>query len=435
MTYTTIHQYLGVSPGEITSEMLRQAVDDGVRESKNLDWKQKFPDIKLIRDSDILKDIAAFSNSGGGTLIFGVAEKDKAATGFVDCGDFTQQHERALRDAALTMISPPIHNLSIQQIMTEEADGSSPAKRAVVLIVPESVEVPHLLYYTNKSESGFRAPYRVDADTKWFNQTQLEAQFSARFRWRDQYRKDFDAFFADKLHIASRNGNYAWIIAVARPRTLANTARLNEEQSRNIFMHSHAKSEAFLESAWSTPLSILDHLNPRRRLRKWVLERSANDTSKGVAPEVAVHDDGTVVIATPSAAGFKRRGVEFSRGEFSPDYFEAVVLELALLARQTAATLGRDLYDVRIGAHWFQPGAIPRQPMTMPVRRSWPGASEFGDDGVVMDPFEDIEATIDMRSSDTQFIDEVRLLALDCINQGGVNRLRMIKQDIVQDSN
>jgi hypothetical protein len=68
-------------------------------------------------------------------------------------GDFTEGHERAFRGAAITAITPPLFGLENHRL------GTNP--RAVVVIVPASVDGPHLIYRNEY----FGAPIRNNAYT------------------------------------------------------------------------------------------------------------------------------------------------------------------------------------------------------------------------------------------------------------------------------
>jgi hypothetical protein len=89
-----------------------------------------------------LKDVAAMANSGGGTLVFGVTEAQKAATGRRDTGELTEGYECGLRSAAVDSDQPA----------GLRARGT-PARRTI----------------------------RIDADTVWIRERQIEAIYRARF--------------------------------------------------------------------------------------------------------------------------------------------------------------------------------------------------------------------------------------------------------------
>ena len=119
ITFTSLHRLLGQMPGPVTDEMVDLAVSDGLAETTDLDWKSRLPDIKGLSQQDFPKDVAAMANSGGGVIVFGIEEKDKKATGRVDVGGLTEQHERALRSVAVSAISPSVMGLDIQRVGVE----------------------------------------------------------------------------------------------------------------------------------------------------------------------------------------------------------------------------------------------------------------------------------------------------------------------------
>lgn len=44
--FSPIHRALGVEPGDLTIDLLQEAVRAGVRESESLDWKQSLYDAR-----------------------------------------------------------------------------------------------------------------------------------------------------------------------------------------------------------------------------------------------------------------------------------------------------------------------------------------------------------------------------------------------------
>lgn len=81
MRFTALHRAVGSAPSDLTDELLQQAVDAGVVETTDLDWKKELPSPQSLGRSDFPKDIAAMANVGGGVIVYGVSEQDKAAIG------------------------------------------------------------------------------------------------------------------------------------------------------------------------------------------------------------------------------------------------------------------------------------------------------------------------------------------------------------------
>jgi len=158
MSFTELHRALGVTPGPLTDELLSDAVAAGVVEADGLDWKSELPAAKGIPQTDFPKDVAAMANSGGGVIVYGVREAQKAATERIDVGELDEAHERSLRSAAITAITPPVFGLNVLRLGTE-------GNRAVVVEVPASVDGPHLIYKNDY----FAAPVRNDSEPvrKW----------------------------------------------------------------------------------------------------------------------------------------------------------------------------------------------------------------------------------------------------------------------------
>lgn len=108
-----------------------------MQETDDLDWKSELPPIKGLSQSDVPKDIAAIANAGGGMIIYGVEESQKAATGRKDTGEFAEGHERAYRSVAVSAISPPIFGSAIYRLSTDS--------RAVAVAILARVDGPHLI--------------------------------------------------------------------------------------------------------------------------------------------------------------------------------------------------------------------------------------------------------------------------------------------------
>jgi predicted HTH transcriptional regulator len=158
VTFTPLHRALGLPPSILTDEIVDAAVAAGVAETDDLDWKSELPPVKGLPQTDVPKYIAAMANSGGGMIVYGVEEDQKAATGRTDTGEFTEVHERAFHSAMITAITPPVFGLEVHWL------GANP--RAVAVIVPASVDGPHLIY---RGEY-FGAPIRNNADTVWMKE-------------------------------------------------------------------------------------------------------------------------------------------------------------------------------------------------------------------------------------------------------------------------
>ncbi|MCW3041513.1 MAG: transcriptional regulator, partial [Solirubrobacterales bacterium] len=208
MLHTPLHRALGERPGPLTEQMIDDAVAQGIGETDDLDWKKVLPPEKDFRDSDIVKDIAAFANAGGGIIVFGVTETGKAADGRHDAGELTESYERTIRQVTMAAITPPV--FGVQAIAIPSTSGP----RAVALVVPASPDSPHLVYRNDQ----FGAPLRAGADTLWMKERDLETAYRLRF---DGARRGEEALHQiyDDVAAAADPSDRAVLVGAARPRS------------------------------------------------------------------------------------------------------------------------------------------------------------------------------------------------------------------------
>ena len=58
---------------------LKNLIGTSEQESRILDFKQRLPGKDTKSKRSFVHDIASFANAGGGTILYGIAEKDGAA--------------------------------------------------------------------------------------------------------------------------------------------------------------------------------------------------------------------------------------------------------------------------------------------------------------------------------------------------------------------
>ena len=351
MNFTPLHRALGQAPSPLTDYILDAAVAAGVMETDDLDWKSELPPIKNLSQTDVPKDIAAMANSGGGMIVYGVEENQKAATGRKDTGEFSEIHERAYRSVAVTAISPPVFGLGIHRLGAD--------CRSVAVVVPASVDGPHLIY---KNEL-FGAPIRNDADTAWMKERQIEAMYRARF---DERRRSSDAIESLYSEAAERCDarTRAWFVAVAHPRIPSLLARPDREEARTIFKRSEKVSLSYSNRQGVHPLENMDTLNPRPGLRRWTAVNTATgDHSIWREAWADVHHDGSVTV-TAAVGGHRMSSDGYFEGwQVEGRGIECSIADFTALIRAVAEQQHLDEYDVRVGIEWT--GQEPLQILTI----------------------------------------------------------------------
>jgi schlafen family protein len=106
------------SPPEWTKEELDELIRDGVAESLLLDYKGS--DSLDRRNSkaaaEICKDVSAFANSAGGTLVYGMTEKNRIATGFDGGVDPAEVSIEWIQQCVYGEVQPRVEGLSVHGV-------------------------------------------------------------------------------------------------------------------------------------------------------------------------------------------------------------------------------------------------------------------------------------------------------------------------------
>lgn len=410
MRFTPLHKALGLEPSEqLTVAILESAVREGVPEAENLDWKQKFPEAKSLLDSDVKKDIAAMANSGGGLIVYGVKESQSEAVGLCPPGEFDERYESTYRRVAISKISPPIFDLRIERLGDKHP--------AIAVEVLPSSDVPHLVQYKDH----FGAPIRNGSDTVWMNERQIEAMYRARFEERRRAAETLDGYYAEALEQVGSTER-PWLVAIARPRIPDAIARPSSEDASALFKNAGEYALKMARRRGTHIFEVTDHINPRPGLRRWTaLGHVRDEDSPGRPAWANVHHDGSVSLVAP--VGGLRAGQEYvcEPHDVLQWELENAVVDLAALVRSGNKVLGHDEYDVRIGVEWAGTEAL----RVMEV--GWGGYAYSGR-SIPLRRYSPVRTTLSPAMNTVDFQRAVHALAEDCINQGGLTELSVVKE-------
>lgn len=392
--------------------MLDEAIAAGIEESNQLDWKAELPPERALSSSDVIKDIAAFANSGGGLLVFGVVEIQAKATARVDVGEVTESYERTLRRVAVSGIQPPVFGLDVIRLGEEGC-------RALAVLVPPSVETPHLIYRGDY----FGAPIRNHADTEWMRERQLEALYRVRF----QERRNADHALLelyDELAAGRDTSERAWLIAVAQPRIPVVGRQLDLEKVRAVVRDTEPRALGWVRrDAGVHPLEAVDRLNPRRGLRRWVLVNDANGNRSWWESWMAVHDSGAVSL-THAIGGHRIAGPEMETlpgNRIRSRHIECSVADFMALLREATTALGvTNEYDLVFGIEWT--GGDP-----LVIETTDGQGFRFDSTSIPLARYTKIRSEVRLDVDDEGFLDQVYVLAQDAVNQGGVQNVQAMR--------
>ncbi len=402
MLHTPLHLALGEPPGPMTDRMIDDAVTQGVEENDALDWKTKLPSEKDFRDSDIVKDIAAFANAGGGIIVFGVSDKNKAADERHDAGDLTENYERTIRQVCMAAITPPL--FGVQAIAIPTATTS----RAVALIIPASPDGPHLVYKNDY----FGAPNRTGADTAWMKERQLEAAYRTRFDGQRQGEESLRRIYDDMASVAGKTER-AVLVGAARPRS--RSLRRGKFDAVPAVVDS-AKSMArwwLARAGTYNPLEDIDPYRGRPTLAGQYLPPSdPGDVREGHA---VLFDDGSLGMSW-RAGGHERDGSGRHRDPHQVGTLavEGFVAALMALVHAVAAENPTGDYDVIFGVELETPAGLTPE---FHVRKAAPPSGVYKP---FSGRFRPISATVDPSVSDEVFIASAITLATAALNQVGI---------------
>lgn len=396
MLYTPLHRALGERPGPLTDQMIDDAISQGVSEGDELDWKTALPPEREFRDSDIVKDIAAFANRGGGIIVFGVTETNKAADNRHDAGELTEGYERTIRQVSMTAITPPV--FGVQAVAIPSAAGT----RAVALLIPASPDGPHLVYRNEQ----FGAPLRVGADTHWMKERDLEAAYRSRF---DGARRSEEALLQvyHDIATAADPGDRAVLVGAARPRSLRPRSERLESVAATV-------NQAQMVTRWwvgtsYSPLEDIDAYRARPTLGgQYLPPETMGDYREAHA---VILDDGSIGLAW-RAGGHERDGTGRRYEPHQVPIFavEAFAAALVALVHAVANEHPSGDYDIIVGVEAARPPEFHERTAAPPsgVHQSF------------RREFRPVRATIDPSVNDTEFIRSAVDLATSALNQVGV---------------
>jgi hypothetical protein len=347
--FTPLHRELGLGPTEaLTFEMLKQAVEDGVLEQEDLDWKAGFSDSPGWAD-EFAKDVAAMANGIGGMLVLGVREvtKTSAARELHDVGEIDQEKEKKLRRVAFTAVRPAITNLAFERL--DSADGTV---HALAVRVPASVDAPHLVM---RNQQAFGVPMRVGRDTEWMQEWQIERAYRARFRGQEDRAAILDTLWDQEAQTVRLRHQAAvsdvWMVLTAMPvdPVPAGLGQVTADDASRILFVGFRLGERIISGSNG---SVIRNFPVRPGRRRW----QTYDDGWGTADYyTAVGHDGSVVYA-------KRVGTWSDYDEDSLTVMTREELERAVaFAVGTVAESGRRLsiptrFRVKTGVVWWPSG-------------------------------------------------------------------------------
>jgi len=132
-------------PGEEWTEArLLRMLEEQIRENSELDYKRSAALARTDESKNELgKDVSAFANAGGGTLIYGIAEDAKrhVPERLDDGSDPSVITKEWLEDVISSSIRRKVDNVKIHVV---QLTGPRQGRVAYVVVIPQSMRAPHM---------------------------------------------------------------------------------------------------------------------------------------------------------------------------------------------------------------------------------------------------------------------------------------------------
>lgn len=418
---TPIHRALGIEPGNLTMNDINQVIAEKVEETADLDWKESVYDNRDPNWSEeAAKDIAAMANSGGGWIVFGIGDdrKNNAASS-VNPIQWAAGNERKILNVAYSKIGPPVVGVEFFKIPC----GENPNEGYVVLMhVPDSADAPH---FARKGDDAFRAPRRNGSHTVFMTDRDIERGFRERFQRGVEQEKTLQGYFEQAAEALNpEQGVFLAIAAV--PVTSRTSAELIPEAIIAGYKEQLPIPDLKRSNLMELGIKISWNKYPThiKNFRKWIIR---NKSIESTAYSKKLHDDGSLECSYQFMLDSETREDDLYYPVGAPNHCRSIDIEEALIdfisllrahaqERQTyggfnirAALVGSAENPIIIRAMLADGFTIGSEKNVEPIKRFQPVST-------YIDPLAPIE----------DILPPLRTLALDIVNQGGIQNLQVI---------
>lgn len=413
--FTPIHRALGLEPGNLTLELIEKAIEAGLEETADFDMKRVVPNLKEDKSKqEIAKDIAAMANSGGGWIIYGVGEGASDIAGSIHPCEWTATEEQQMLNIAYTKIDPPVVGLEFNKISC----GENSDKKLVLMHIPDSVDAPH---FARVEKNNFSAPRRNGPHTKPMTYRDIERGFRERFQRGVEQEKTIQGYFeqaADALN--PEQGVFLAIAAV--PVTPKISATPVSEETVYQYANQMLNPE-FLHNFERTMHEIGFPPSPevKKGYRRWLIRTNVNSK---VQYRKYFCDNGSMLASYQ--LGYIRKGNELFYDESKKNHclskhIEFVIADFMSLLRSYSQE--HKVY----GAYRIRAGLVGSSddPITIRTISNFDQVLEESYSEPIK-RFQPVSTFIDPLAPIEDILPPLCTLALDIVNQGGIQNLQVI---------
>lgn len=413
--FTPIHRALGLEPGDLTLELIEKAIEAGLEETADFDMKRVVPNLKEDKSKqEIAKDIAAMANSGGGWIIYGVGEGASDIAGSIHPCEWTATEEQQMLNIAYTKIDPPVVGLEFNKISC----GENSDKNLVLMHIPDSVDAPH---FARAEKNNFSAPRRNGPHTKPMTYRDIERGFRERFQRGAEQEKTLQDYFEQAAEALNPEQGVFLAIAAVPVTPKISAAPVSEET-----MYQYANqmlNPGFLYNFERTMHEIGFPPNPevKKGYRRWLVRTNVNSK---VQYRKYFCDDGSMLVSYQ--LGHIKRGNKLFHDESKKNHclskhIEFVIADFMSLLRSYSQ--GHKVY----GTYRIRAGLVGSSDSPITIRTM----SNFNEvlEESYSEPikrFQPVSTFIDPLAPIEDILPPLCTLALDIVNQGGIQNLQII---------
>lgn len=343
--WTPLHAALTLPKGPLTFEHIVLAVAAGVVEEAALDWKQELPQRGKIDETT--KDIAAMANSGGGVIVYGVAESSGRAESISPVS--VNEAARVMILSAAASAQPMVQGMELRALPSSEDSDEG----VVVAIVPGSPNAPHMVGQKHL----YGAPVRNGPTTVWLDERSIERAYAERFSLRSS-RKDLLESMVDDLKDRLHLSGKTWLLGVATPLAQAtHNNDLSRQEVSEMLTASGRRSVKMTKnnSDIERPLARISHYSERLKVgrRRFIAETIFGEgpAKRSEQAHTEIHHDGSLGLALSmdqslETFSFGRPHVPLRKGEYQEllewavETFSADLVSLAYEAMQRSQSAG-----------------------------------------------------------------------------------------------
>ena len=427
--FTPIHRALGLEPGNLTMNDINQVIAEKVEETADLDWKESVYDNRDPNWSEeAAKDIAAMANSGGGWIVFGIGDdrKNNAASS-VNPIQWAAGNERKILNVAYSKIGPPVVGVEFFKIPC----GENPNEGYVVLMhVPDSADAPH---FARKGDDAFRAPRRNGSHTVFMTDRDIERGFRERFQRGVEQEKTLQGYFEQATE--ALNPEEGVFLAIAAVPVSPKISAGSVDRDKAI-QHTTPRAYSYLMASQRGSCSKEEKIETEfnfiwsqgecvKGMRQWVI-RNLPKTTAGKYRKY-LHDNGTLLGAYQLGGVYDEPAPSDQYPVGKPNHCRSRDIESALI--DFFSLLREHAQERRVsGGFRIRVGLVGDSNSPILVR-TFDGFMQVLTEESYSEPikrFQPVSTFIDPLVPIEDILSPLRTLALDIVNQGGIQNLQVI---------